>query len=114
MSFRYRLTRDDRWSLLVLLLVTAVLFGAAVAYMFTIGELDYRDHLRFSMRLAEEGVLSNSHPLYQFITVAVVRLTGLSYPPAGILITTLCYVAGSLIVYRMIRGVLSTPRARWR
>jgi hypothetical protein len=109
-----RLTRTDRRALYALLLACTLLFGAMLAHIFAIGGLDYGQHIVYAEQLADHGVFSNSHPLYQFLLIIAARL-GLSYAAAGFIVTTLTYLAGGLVVYRATRAAIDAVdnRASW-
>jgi hypothetical protein len=101
--------RTDRQALYALMIACTLLFGAMLANIFAIGGLDYGQHVVYAQQIAENGVFSNSHPLYQFLVIIAARL-GLGYAPAGLIVTVLTYLAGGFVVYRLLRRATAAGR----
>jgi hypothetical protein len=92
---------------LVLIGVVVGLFTPVVYYVMP-QTLDYPWHIESARRIAEEGQYRLAHPAYQWLVILVKQVLFLKdYTVAGHTAAVLCYVALSLILYRLLLPVLS-------
>jgi hypothetical protein len=83
-------------------------FGYVLLIMFSTTQGDYVGHVAFAISIAEAGILDFPHILYHVLVIALVKLLPfLNYVNSGLLVCLAFSVATTVLLYRMIRPVLS-------
>ena len=74
--------------------------------VYFVGNADYFGHIEFAGLLLEKGTFSNSHPLFQFLIIALSKLLTVNLDAAAWGIGTAFYILAALLLYRMIRATV--------
>ena len=104
MHIQRKLTRNDHRAVQILVLITTVLFGYILLYMFATIQGDFAAHIGFSIHFAEYGIARVPHLLYHVLVIALVKLLpSLDYTSAGLIVCLAFYAVTPIILYRIVR-----------
>lgn len=104
-----------QWREALAVIGIAVVYAALTAVgLLRFGGGDFIPHIRWASMIAEQGIWATSHPLYQFIVIAVhVVLPGGSWLLAGMLASIAIAVLTPAAAYLVLRPAFDQPRV-WR